>query len=116
LRGGSGPRMSRIAFIGDRDSVWGFKALGVTALPVVGAEEAREALAEAVRGGHAIIFVTEDVYEVCTEEIAAYRDQALPTITVLPGVRGSRNLVAGEIHRAVSAAVGADILAEAGSE
>ena len=99
--------MSRIAFIGDRDSVWGFRALGMTA---------REALAGVVRDGHAIIFVTEDVYETCSEEIAAYRDQALPTITVLPGVRGSRNLMAGEIHRAVSAAVGADILAEAGTE
>jgi V/A-type H+-transporting ATPase subunit F len=108
--------MSRIAFIGDRDSVWGFRALGMTAIPVVGEEEARSALAEAVRGGYAIIFVTEDVYEDCSEEIAAYRDQALPTITVLPGVTGSRNLVAGEIHRAVSAAVGADILAEGGTE
>jgi V/A-type H+-transporting ATPase subunit F len=108
--------MSRIAFIGDRDSVWGLRALGMTALPVASAEEARQALADAVRGGHAIVFVTEDVYEACSEEIAAYRDQALPTITVLPGVRGSRNLVAAEIHRAVSAAVGADILAEAGKE
>lgn len=108
--------MSSIAFIGDRDSVWGFRALGVTALPVAGSEEARSALAEAVKAGHAIVFVTEDVYEACSEEIAAYRDRALPTITVLPGVTGSRNLVASEIHRAVSAAVGADILTEAGRE
>ncbi len=102
--------MSRIAFIGDRDSVWGFRALGMTALPVAGAGEAREALAGAVRDGHAIIFVTEDVYETCSEEIAAYRDQALPTVTVLPSVRGSRGFATAEIHRAVSAAVGADIL------
>ena len=108
--------MSRIAFIGDRDSVWGFRALGVTALSVVDPEEAREALAEATRDGHAIIFVTEDVYEACSEAIAGYRDQALPTITVLPSVRGSRNLIAREIHRAVSAAVGADILGEAGGD
>jgi V/A-type H+-transporting ATPase subunit F len=108
--------MSRIAFIGDRDSVWGFRALGMTALPVTGAEEARAALANAVRDGHAIIFVTEDVYETCSEDVATYRDEALPTITVLPSVRGSRNLMASEIHRAVSAAVGADILAETGTE
>jgi V/A-type H+-transporting ATPase subunit F len=93
--------MSRIAFIGDRDSVWGMRALGATALPVATPEEAREALAEAVKAGHAI---------------AVYRHQALPTITVLPGVRGSRNLIAAEIHRAVSAAVGADILSEAGKD
>jgi V/A-type H+-transporting ATPase subunit F len=108
--------MSRIAFIGDRDSVWGFRALGVTAVPVVGLEEAREALAGAARDGHAIIFVTEDVYEACSDAIAEYRDRVLPTITVLPSVRGSRNLMASEIHRAVSAAVGADILGEAGTD
>jgi V/A-type H+-transporting ATPase subunit F len=105
--------MSRIAFIGDRDSVWGMRAFGMTALPVTGAEEARRALARAVRDEHAIIFVTEDVYEFCSEEIAEYRDQALPTITVLPSVTGSRGLATTEIHRAVSAAVGADILTEA---
>ena len=36
--------MSRIAFIGDRDSVWGFRALGMTALPVVGADDAGDLL------------------------------------------------------------------------
>lgn len=102
--------MSKIAFIGDRDSVWGFRALGVSVFPVTGGDEARERFAAAVREGFAIIFVTEDVYEACPDEIAAVREQALPTVTVLPGVRGSRGLATREIHRAVSAAVGADIL------
>lgn len=104
--------MSRIAFIGDRDSVWGFAAFGVSARPVVGPEEAAEALREVVRQGYSIVFVTEDVYEACSEEIARYRDQAFPTVTVLPNAVGSRGLAATEIHQAVSAAVGADILAE----
>ena len=102
--------MAGIVFIGDRDSVWGFRAFGVTVFPVVTGEEARAAFREAVRSGHSVIFVTEDVHDACPEEIAEYRDLALPTVTVLPGVRGSRGLAAAEIHRAVSAAVGADIL------
>lgn len=107
--------MSRIAFIGDRDSVWAFKAFGIDTLPAADAESAREAFARAVREGYAIIFVTEDVYEACSEQIAEYRDFALPTVTVLPSVRGSRGLAATEIHQAVSAAVGADILSESGA-
>jgi len=108
--------MSKIAFIGDRDSVLGLRALGVVAMPVSTPEEARAGFGAAVAGGYAIIFVTEDVYEACADQIAERRDQALPTVTVLPGVKGSRGIAAKEIHRAVSAAVGADILAGGGSE
>jgi V/A-type H+-transporting ATPase subunit F len=104
--------MSKIAFIGDRDSVWGFRAFGIAALPVADAGEARETLAAAVKKGYAIIFVTEDVYEACSEQIGEYRDLPIPTVTVLPNVRGSRGLAAAEIHQAVSAAIGADILAD----
>ena len=106
--------MSRIAFIGDRDSVWGFKAFGIAVFPVAGADEAVAAFSAAVEGAHAIIFVTEDVYEACAEQVAQYRDLALPTVTVLPSVRGSRGLAATEIHEAVSAAIGADILGDSG--
>ena len=106
--------MSKIAFIGDRDSVWGFKAFGITVLPAAGGEEAQNAFTAAVQQGHAVIFVTEDVYEACAEQIAEYRDQALPTVTVLPSVKGSRGIATAEIHRAVSAAVGADILSLSG--
>ncbi len=106
--------MSEIGFIGDRDSVWGFRAFGVAVRPAATAEEASLALRELVRAGCSIIFVTEDVYEACSEEIVRYRELPVPVITVLPGVRGSRGVAAGEIHRAVSAAVGADILGMTG--
>ncbi len=108
--------MSKIAFIGDRDSVWGFRAFGIDGVPVAGDEEAREAFAAAVRSGHAIIFVTEDVYEACADLIGEYRDLPLPTVTVLPNTRGSRGLAATGIHQAVSAAVGADILGDASQD
>ncbi|MFH1690746.1 MAG: V-type ATP synthase subunit F [Candidatus Eisenbacteria bacterium] len=108
--------MSKIAFIGDRDSVWGFKAFGLAVFPVAGSDEASAAFDAAVSGAHAVIFVTEDVYEACSDQMAKYRDLALPTVTVLPGVTGSRGLAATEIHKAVSAAVGADIFAESGEK
>jgi len=108
--------MSDIAFIGDRDTVWGFGAFGIRAIPVVGRDEAREAFSTAVKESTAVIFVTEDVHEHCEDLIAEHRDAALPAITVLPSVHGSRGTAATEIHRAVSAAVGADILTEKAGE
>lgn len=104
--------MSDIAFIGDRDSVWGFAAFGISVRAVSGEDEARAAFDEVVRDGFSVVFVTEDVYEACAEQIARHRDQALPTVTILPSVKGSRGLAAAEIHEAVSAAVGADIFSE----
>jgi V/A-type H+-transporting ATPase subunit F len=106
--------MSKIAFIGDRDSVWGFRAFGIDVYPVADPTEAAEAFEDAVESAHAIIFVTEDIYESCGDPISKYRDLALPTVTVLPSVTGSRGLAATEIHEAVSAAIGADILGESG--
>lgn len=106
--------MSKIAFIGDRDSVWGFRAFGIDVYPVSDPAAAQEAFSAAVETAHAIIFVTEDVYESCGELILRYRDLALPTVTVLPSVTGSRGLAATEIKEAVSAAIGADILGESG--
>jgi V/A-type H+-transporting ATPase subunit F len=108
--------MSSIAFVGDRDSVWALRALGVDVYPAADAEEAREAFEAAVAEERAIVFVTEDVYEACGDQIARFRDQALPTVTVLPGIRGSRGLAAREIHQAVSAAIGADILGAPGDD
>lgn len=108
--------MSRIAFIGDRDSVWGFRAFGTDVFPVSGGDEARAAFERAVETAHAVIFVTEDVYEACAEFVSKYRELALPTVTVLPSVTGSRGLAAAEMHEAVSAAIGADILGEPGGK
>jgi len=104
--------MAEIAFIGDRDSVWGFAAFGAGVEFAADADEARAAFDKTVRAGTPVIFVTEDVYEACEEQIHSLRDQALPTVTVLPGVTGSRGVAAAEIREAVSAAVGADILTE----
>jgi V/A-type H+-transporting ATPase subunit F len=106
--------MSNIAFVGDRDSVWAFRALGADVFPVADADEALVALDAAVGHERAVVFVTEDVYEACREQIAGYRDLAASTVTVLPGVTGSRGVAAKEIHRAVSAAIGADIFGEPG--
>lgn len=106
--------MAGIALIGDRDSVWGFAAFGISIKAVSGGDEARAAFEETVHEGTSVIFVTEDVHEACAEQIGELKDKALPTVTVLPGVTGSRGLAAAEIRAAVSAAVGADIFGENG--
>ncbi len=101
--------MSKIAMVGDRDSIWAFKAFRLSLYFVKDGEE-KEVLARALTGNYSIIFVTEGVFRACREQIDEIRDKTLPSITVLPNLRGSQGLGTEEIKRAVRKAVGADIL------
>ncbi len=48
-------RMYKVAVLGDRDSVLGFKALGLDVYPVTTAEEARKKLHELAKEDVAVI-------------------------------------------------------------
>ena len=50
--------MYKIAVLGDRDSVLGFKALGLDVVFVEDADTAREALHRLAREDYAIIYIT----------------------------------------------------------
>ena len=53
--------MHKIAIIGDRDSILGFKALGISVFPVMKKEEALEILPKLVEEEYAAIFITENI-------------------------------------------------------
>ena len=50
--------MYKIGVIGDRDSVLGFKAVGLDVFPTEKAEEAKAALRKWAEGEYAIIYIT----------------------------------------------------------
>lgn len=98
-----------IAFLGDADSVQGFRALGVEALVPASSEDAVRLFRERVRNGTAVILVVEDLLDDLREEIAAVADAPLPAVVVLPGISGSRGRAAEVIRRLVIRAVGVDL-------
>lgn len=51
--------MYKIAVVGDRDSVLGFQALGLSVFPVETAEEARRVIHATAKEAYAIIYLTE---------------------------------------------------------
>ena len=61
--------MYKIAVIGDRDSVYGFSALGLETCFVNSAEEAREQLYRLENENCAIIYITEQLAEELSEEL-----------------------------------------------
>lgn len=107
--------MYKIAVLGDRDSVMGFKALGLDTFFVEDAEQARHTLHQLARPAagaaaeYAIIYVTEQLASLLQEEIARYKTSVTPAIILIPGKGGSLGLGAQALQSAVERAVGADI-------
>ena len=101
--------MYKIAVLGDRDSVMGFKALGLDTFFVEEADEARHTLHRIAKEEYAIIYVTEQLAQLIPADIARYKTETTPAVILIPGKTGSLGLGAQALQTAIERAVGADI-------
>ena len=51
--------MYKVAVLGDRDSIYGFAAIGIETFPVENAAEASKQLKDLADGQYAVIYITE---------------------------------------------------------
>ena len=100
----------RIAVLGDKDSVLGFKALGLDVYPAENVEEARRTLHELAKENVAVIYLTEQYAAHMEAELERYKDSLTPAIILIPGKDGSLGIGMANVKSAVERAVGADIL------
>ncbi len=103
--------MYKIAVLGDRESVMGFKALGLDVITAETTEQARRDLhAMAKDPEYAIIYLTEQLAAEMPDEVAKYKDHLTPAVILIPGKAGSLGIGMKNITSSVERAVGADIL------
>ncbi len=102
--------MYKIAVLGDRDSVLGFKALGLDVHMVETVEEARKALHAMAKDNYAVIYLTEQYAAEMESDIARYKDDLTPAVILIPGKGGSLGIGMSHVTQSVERAVGADIL------
>jgi V/A-type H+/Na+-transporting ATPase subunit F len=100
--------MYKIGAIGDKDSVLGFKALGIGVFYDL--QDVNRLIHTLVQDGYAIILVTEEYLEEAGAAIRKYGDTPIPAIIPIPGIRGSRGIGMQNIRKAAEKAIGADIL------
>ena len=100
----------QIAVLGDKDSVMGFKALGLTVFPAESVEQARSTLHRIAKEDFAVVYLTEQFAAQMQSDIARYKDELTPAIILIPGKEGSLGLGMANIKKSVERAVGADIL------
>lgn len=102
--------MYKIALIGDRDTIIGFKLLGVSLFPVTSKDEALEVLDKLVKEEYAVIFVTEDIAGQIVEEIERLQKISFTSITIMPAKLEKKYLGLKILRRNIEKAIGTDIL------
>ena len=103
-------QMANIAVIGDKDSVQGFLALGLSVYAERDAADAEERLKTLAREGCAIIYITENLAQHMMDTIARYSASMTPAVILIPNNAGSLGLGMTGVRQSVERAVGADIL------
>ncbi|MGI6325888.1 MAG: V-type ATP synthase subunit F [Saccharofermentanales bacterium] len=104
--------MNNVGVIGDRDSVIGFRALGMTVLEAGNAEEAGRHLKNLVAENFAVIFITENFVQGNEDYLLSVRSQKLPAIIPIPSISGSTGLGMRQVRESVRRAVGMDLLSQ----
>lgn len=112
----------RIAIVGNKETILGFKALGVKTFSVNDAKEAveilyklkseevRDEITGEMRNLYAIIFITEDLaMGIENGDYKKLSSAPLPAIVPVPGSRGSTGYGIRRIGKMVEQAVGSDI-------
>jgi len=102
--------MYKIAVIGDRDSVLGFKALGLDTVFADNGEEAKAAIHRLAASDCAVIYLTEQLAREIPKEVDRYTNALRPSIILIPGKTGSLGIGIENVNRTVEKAVGSNIL------
>ena len=100
----------RIAVLGDRESVLGFKALGLDVFPAESVEEARSTLHRLAKENYAVVYLTEQLAQYMTDDLARYKDELTPAVILIPVKEGPLGIGMANVKKSVERAVGADIL------
>ncbi len=95
--------MYKIGVMGGRETVMGFKALGLDVFPVDSADEARHTLRRITSGEseYAILYLEENLAAELSHEIDRFKDSPTPAIILIPGRDGTLGLGQSALRSAV---------------
>ena len=75
----------KIAVVGDKGSVLGFKSVGFEVFMTTTQQETREVMQALCKADYGIIFITEQAYLQVPEIIDEYKERPTPAIIPIPG-------------------------------
>jgi V/A-type H+-transporting ATPase subunit F len=102
--------MSKLAVVGDRASLLGFKGVGGNIFPVQTKGEALDRMKELLKDrSYIAILITEQFYSVM-DDLELDEEATLPAIIPIPNNQGSLGIGRQRMKRMVERAVGSDII------
>ena len=87
----------KIAVIGDKDSILGFKTLGVATFSVNDADSALSALKEVAKEDYAVLFITEEIVRL--EEPSRLNKRFLPAVVPIPNNKGTLGIGIAKVKK-----------------
>ncbi len=102
--------MYRAAVIGDKDSVYGFRALGLDVTVAQPDEDLSALFRKISEQNYAVIYITEALASKLEHEIERLSCQQTPAVILIPGVTGNTGEGLSAVKRSVEKAVGSDIV------
>ena len=103
--------MHKVAVMGDYDSIYGFGALGFEVFPIEEDYTKGIHLLRKLAGGqYAIIYITEAMAKLISDEIEKYRELKTPAIILIPGIQGNTGAGVLGVKNCVEQAIGSDIV------
>ncbi|MDO4485656.1 MAG: V-type ATP synthase subunit F [Bacillota bacterium] len=100
---------TKIAVIGDRASILGFKAAGFDVFEASDGVSFAGLVDSLAVKGYGIIFIMEELMTADFEVAEKYKNDMLPAIIAIPGHSGSYGIGMDGIRKNVERAAGADI-------
>lgn len=102
--------MFRVAVIGDKESIYGFSALGLDVFFVSEDDDALSQLKKLTQSDYTVIYITEQLAAELSDEIAKFSYKPSPAIIQIPGVTGNTGAGIAAVKKSVEKAVGSDII------
>lgn len=99
----------KVAVLGDRETVLGFRALGLTVYTPESPAEAEVLIDKLARENTAVIFITENLAQQSATAINRYKSAIVPAIIPIPDREGSSGIGRAAIFERVEKAVGHNI-------
>lgn len=104
--------MYSVGVIGDKDSIFSFKALGVETFfcDERDIDGCSQLIKKLVSMNYGVIFITENIAKGILDVIDRYQKQYLPVIVLIPSSQGSLGIGISKLNDNVEKAIGINIL------
>ncbi len=103
-------KLTKVAVIGDADSVLGFRGIGVKVIATNDIHEAMKKLDELARANYGVVFVTEYLAAKSPLLLEKYNEVFEPAVILIPSSKGGENFALDNLRESVRKAVGIDFL------